>query len=175
MMAWASLPGMPTPDLAPTRDRPAGVRTPRAAGVDPRMGRILLATDLSTASRAATAAAVALAAEQHARLIVLSVVDPRLLRLPGGRFRRRVDQERADVEAGVQSVVASARAAGIAATFLVWVGEPAEAILEAAEAEDADVIVMGSHGRGRVGRLLRGSTSTRVSATSTRPVRVIQS
>ena len=152
-------------------DRPG---TAALAGVgDAR--RVLLATDLSSASQAATDEAIAIARRQHAHLTVLSVVDPHLLRLPTGRFLRRVDQERARVEAGVQEVVRRARAAGVPSTFLVWEGDPSDVILEAAEAEDVDLVVMGSHGRGRLGRLLLGSTSARVSAESRRQVLVVPS
>jgi nucleotide-binding universal stress UspA family protein len=137
--------------------------------------RVLLATDLSTASQSATEEAIAIAQREHAHLVVLNVIDPRLLRLPGGRFLRRIDQERADVEASIQAVVARARTLGVRATFLVWQGDPPEAILEAANAEDVDLIVMGSHGRGRLGRLLLGSTSERVNHECPRDVLVIQS
>ncbi|MEA2652125.1 MAG: hypothetical protein QOI85_1846 [Chloroflexota bacterium] len=125
--------------------------------------RVLLATDLSPASERAAAEAIGLAVESGAVLLVLSVIDPGLLRLPGGRFLRRVDQERARIQAGTQAIVARARADGVRATFLVWEGDPAEAILAASEAESIDVIVLGSHGRGPLGRLLLGSTSTAVS------------
>jgi len=118
---------------------------------------------------------MAIARRTGARLTVVSVVDPRILRLPGGRFLRRVDQEQARVESGVQAVVARARASAIPATFLVWQGDPSELILEAADAEDADLVVMGSHGRGRLGRLVLGSTSARVSTESTRRVLVVPS
>jgi nucleotide-binding universal stress UspA family protein len=63
----------------------------------------------------------------------------------------------------------------VSATFLVWEGEPAETIIAASESEEADVIVMGSHGRGRIGRLLLGSTSARVSEEATRRVIVVPS
>jgi nucleotide-binding universal stress UspA family protein len=138
----------------------AACRSPDAAPSPIR--RLLLATDLSSASAAAAEESIRLAVESGAQLIVLSVVDPGILRLPGGRFLRRIDQERSRIEAGAQSVVARARAAAARATFLVWEGNPAEAILAASESEDVDVIVLGSHGRGRIGRLVLGSTSTRV-------------
>ena len=149
---------------------PLHVPTP----VDP-VRHVLLATDLSAASGPATEQAIAIAHRTGARLTVLSVVDPRILRLPGGRFHRRVDQEQSRVETEVQALVARARALAIPATFLVWHGDPSEVILEAAEAEDVDLVVMGSHGRGRLGRLVLGSTSTRVSAESRRRVLVVQS
>jgi nucleotide-binding universal stress UspA family protein len=136
---------------------------------------VLLATDLSPASAPATDQAISIARRTGARLTVLSVVDPRLLRLPGGRFLRRVDQEQERIEAGVQALVARARAASVPSTFLVWHGDPSDVILEAAEAEDVDLVVLGSHGRGRLGRLVLGSTSSRVSAESRREVLVVQS
>jgi nucleotide-binding universal stress UspA family protein len=139
------------------------------------MRHVLLATDLSTASARATEEAMAIARGSGARLTVLTVVDPRVLRLPGGRFIRRVDQEQSRVEIEVRELVARARATGIRATFLVWHGDPSEVILEAAEAEDADLVVLGSHGRGRLGRIVLGSTSTRVSAESPRRVLVVPS
>ena len=125
--------------------------------------RMILATDLTSVSDHAAQRAIALAVEQGAELIVLSVVDPKGLRLPGGRFLRRVDQERTDLETKAQALVMRARAAGAKATFLVWEGDPAETILSASESEGADVIVLGSHERGRLGRLMLGSVSTRVS------------
>ena len=147
---------------------------PPPAAMDPTR-HVLLATDLSPASGPATEEAFAIARRTGADLTVLSVVDPRLLRLPGGRFLRRVDQEQSRVEAGVQALVERARREHIRSTFLVWHGDPSEAILEAAEAEDVDLVVMGSHGRGRLGRLAFGSTSSRVSAESHRRVLVVQS
>lgn len=125
--------------------------------------RLMLATDLSPASERAADEAIRLAAESGAQLVVLSVVDPGRLRLPGGLFLRRIDQERAHIEAGVQRLVRRARAARVRATFLVWEGDPAEAIVAASDAEDIDLVVLGSHGRGRLGRLVLGSISARVS------------
>ena len=149
-------------------------QTPATSLVD-AIRHVLLATDLSPASVPATEEAIAIARRTGARLTVLSVIDPRVLRLPGGRFLRRVDQEQSRVEIGVQELVMRARASAIPSTFLIWHGEPSEVILEAAEAEDVDLVVMGSHGRGRVGRLVLGSTSTRVSTESKRRVLVVQS
>jgi nucleotide-binding universal stress UspA family protein len=133
-----------------------------ASGEREAIRRVLLATDLSAASERAADEAIRLALESRALLVVMSVVDPRRLRLPGGLFVRRVDQERARIDIGVQSLVGRARQAGVQSTFLVWEGDPAEAILAASEAEGVDAIVLGSHGRGLLGRLILGSTSERV-------------
>jgi nucleotide-binding universal stress UspA family protein len=150
----------PVPDRAMEPESPPAQATERRPGA---IRRLMLATDLSSVSEHAAERAIALAVEQHAELIVLSVVDPKGLRLPGGRFLRRIDQERTQVESRAQALVLRARAAGAKATFLVWEGDPAETILSASESEAADVIVLGSHERGRLGRLMLGSVSGRVS------------
>jgi nucleotide-binding universal stress UspA family protein len=151
---------------APTIDasRPSGLARGEGGPVELLGGgRLLLATDLSPASARAADEAIRLASESGAQLLVLSVVDPGRLRLPGGTFLRRVDQERSRIETGVRKLVHRAQAIGVRATFLVWEGDPGEAILAASESESIDLIVLGSHGRGLLGRLVLGSTSAHVS------------
>jgi nucleotide-binding universal stress UspA family protein len=63
----------------------------------------------------------------------------------------------------LQLVADRLRGAGFVVTIeLREEGEPAEAILDAAVHWGADLIVVGSHGRSRVGRFLLGSVSDRV-------------
>ena len=136
--------------------------------------RLLLATDLGEASAAATDQAFSLAASLGASLLVVSVIDPGSLLLPGGRFRTRVDQERSRLEADAQMLVARGRRDGIDVSFLVWTGDPGDQIVAAAEAEHVDMIVVGSHGRGTVGRLLLGSVSEHVVRNASCPVLVVR-
>ncbi|HSL32452.1 MAG TPA: universal stress protein, partial [Candidatus Limnocylindrales bacterium] len=85
-----------------------------------RVPRILLATDLGPSSAAATEAAIDLAKDLKGSLLVVSVLDP-------GRpmpFGARIDQLRERRERGAREVADRARAAGVAAAFLVWQGEP---------------------------------------------------
>ena len=146
-------------------------------GARPHPGRfrtVVLATDLSPTSEAATTAALDLAGTLGARLLAVSVIDPGSLRLPGGRFRQRVDQVRSERELAAQSLVARGRSIGVAVDFLVWEGDPGEAIIDAAAAETADLIVVGSHGRGTVGRFLIGSVSDHVVRNAQCPVLVVR-
>jgi nucleotide-binding universal stress UspA family protein len=135
--------------------------------------KILLATDLAATSSPATNEAFEMARRLHAELLIVSVIDPTSLRLPSGRFRTRVDQVRDEREAVLRGLVQRGQRDGLRVTSLVWEGDPAESILEAAGAEGADTIVIGSHARGRIGRLLRGSVSHRVERDAGVPVVVI--
>jgi nucleotide-binding universal stress UspA family protein len=63
-------------------------RPEREAAAAPGM-RLLLATDLSEASSSATDQAFDLASRLGATLLVVSVIDPGSLLMPGGRFRAR--------------------------------------------------------------------------------------
>ena len=148
--------------------------TTEAETRQPRPQRILVATDGTPTSSGAEQAAVELAALERATLIVLSVIDPSRLRLPGGLFVSRVDQVRAERERELSKLVDRARQSGVSAQFLIWQGDPGTVVLEAAEAEHADLVVVGSHDRGPVGRLLLGSVSSHVVAHAAVPVLVIR-
>jgi nucleotide-binding universal stress UspA family protein len=155
---------------------PLAQRSGDFAGRPPHRARpiraVMLATDLGPASATATEQAIEIAARLGARLVVTSVVEARLR---GDGSGPRIDQLRAGQEAGVQAVVQEARARGADATFLVWEGEPGEAIVSAAEAESVDLIVVGSHGRGPVGRFLVGSVSDFIVRQASCPVLVVRS
>jgi nucleotide-binding universal stress UspA family protein len=126
-----------------------------------RIESILLATDASTASRAAECHAIDLAARLGARLLVLSVVS-------GGPSVRETRQ------LAVEAIVQRARAVGADARGMAWDGDPGEAIVDAAQAELADLIVVGTHGRGAVGRLFLGSVSNHVIRHARCPVMVVR-
>ena len=141
--------------------RPMGQPEAMEAVARPVSQRILLAVDQSGSSRAASDEAIRRAAREGATLIVLTVLEPHNLHLPGG-MPKRVDQERDRLTAGALEIVRRARAAGVRATYLIWEGDPADAILEASQAEHADVIILGSRPRTNLRRLILGSVSAEV-------------
>ncbi len=160
----------PTRDAAPM-PQPSGRSAERSGS---HVKKLLLATDLTEASAAATDEAFELATRLDASLLVVSVIDPGSLLMPGGRFRVRVDQVREKREQLAQELVERGRTAGVDVSFLIWTGDPGDMIVEAAEAEHADMILVGSHGRGTVGRLLLGSVSEHVVRNAPCPVLVVR-
>ena len=56
----------------------------------------------------------------------------------------------------------------------VWYGPPAAAIVEAAETQKADVIVMSTHGRSGLGRLILGSVAESVLRGTRKPILVVR-
>lgn len=137
-----------------------------------RVRRILLATDLSTASERATEQALMLARDLRADLLVVSVIDPSS-HLPGP-IVARMDQRRAARETAAQTLVLRGRRTGVNVSFLVWEGEPGPAIVEAAEAEQADMVVVGTRGRSRVERLVLGSVSDHVVRHAPCPILIVR-
>jgi nucleotide-binding universal stress UspA family protein len=138
-----------------------------------RYGRILLATDLAPSSEVATSEALRLAAQLGSTVLVVNVIDAGALRRTAGR-PLAVHQVRAAREAAMSDLVARARAHGVTLSFLIWEGDPAESIIEAASSEGADLIVIGNRGHSGVGRALIGSVSDEVVRNAGCPVLVVR-
>ena len=126
----------------------------------PHVRHVLLATDLGEASGRATERAITLAARDNAVLQVLAVAA--------------TSEERPEMERRVQLVRRRARASGVLATSVVWHGDPAEAILEAAWTERPDVLVVGARHHRWVARLL-GSVSGKVAKEAPCRVEIVPS
>jgi len=146
--------------------------SPRAAPIS-GIRKILLATDLSPASDGAADQATELAHDLGAELLIVSIIESQAVR-PVGLGLRRPDQVRASRETAAQALVARGRAAGVRVTFLIWDGDPGQSIVDAAASEQADLVVVGSHGRGAVGRFLIGSVSEFVVRNARSPVLVVR-
>jgi len=102
------------------------------------------------------------------RVIVLSVARPATgtyaeFYSPGAPYveqvwEDRVRQHQVIADRGVEVL----RAAGFDATARVGHGDPRESIVDVARAEHADLVVVGSHGRTGLAKLVLGSTATHV-------------
>lgn len=141
------------------------------------MERILAAVDFSPVTDAVVEAAALLAGRFSARLWIVHVAapDPDFVGYGPGppnvrtsRAARLRDEHRA-----LQESADSLRARGVDATALLVQGPTVAKILESAAEHRADWIVVGSHGRGVVGRLLLGSVSEGVLRGAGCPVLVV--
>lgn len=139
----------------------------------PHLETILLATDGSPASEPASGQAIDLATQVQARLLVVSVLSASS-RPSEAPPDQAVADSRDSLTSKAQAIVQRAKAAGANAAFLVWEGEPGDAIVAAADAEDADLIIVGSHGRSGVSRFLIGSVSDYVVRHAHCPVMVVR-
>jgi nucleotide-binding universal stress UspA family protein len=148
-----------------------------------RFQTVLVATDGTNDSDGAVEAALDLAHDTGARLLVLTVVpqgtteegDPDHDGPSPGSSPRAEDEEITEAQERTDSVLDHAAEWGLDAQSIIWEGDPGETIVAAAEAEGADLIVVGTSGRGGVGRMLMGSTSDWVIRNATVPVLVVRS
>ena len=137
-------------------------------------GPIVLGTDFGPQSEAAERAAIRAAASARTSLVIVHAIDIGRLRRPGGGWRARLDQTRSSRERDAAELVEMARRAGVDARVLIWAGDPATCVVDAARAEGAARIVVGSHGRGPIGRALAGSISRTVADLAECPVEIVR-
>lgn len=144
--------------------------------------RLLVATDDSKLSRKAVRYATELAAQTGARLVILHVVP----RYPMSYFEGavsldpehvgRVEREWSDqARELVDRLAAKAIEEGVQARGVVAQSdEVADSILAAARKHRCDLVVMASHGRRGLGRVLLGSETQKVLAHAALPVLVLR-
>lgn len=134
--------------------------------------RILVPTDFSTHSRNALRYAAALAEKFGAELLLLNVVQDLALFVPdvitaGPVMIPQLDELLASVRAALGRLIAEFDVDGQTLTGLtvkaeVVEGTPFHEIIEYARGHSVDLIVMGTHGRGALTRLLMGSVAEKV-------------
>jgi len=144
--------------------------------------RILVATDGSALSKKAVTHAVGLAALSGAELIALRVVP----RYPQSYFEggialapedvKAVEQKWAEAgQATVDAIQKTAAAKGVQTKALIAKGDVvSDALLAVAKKHDVDLIVMASHGRKGIKRLLLGSETQQVLTHASVPVLVLK-
>lgn len=77
-------------------------------------------------------------------------------------------------ETALKKARAVLKRAGLAFTERMVVGEPAPTIVKQAKSGRADLVVMGTHGRGALKSLIVGSVALKVVASSTAPVTLVR-
>lgn len=137
-----------------------------------KVGKILVPLDGSALAEAAMWKAIELGTA-GTMLILLRAAEA--YRLPGADpIQAQITAVR-EAEEYLAGVAARARAAGIDQVEThVWYGPPGVAIVEAADAQKADLIVMSSHGRSGLGRLILGSVTESVLRGTRTPILVLR-
>jgi nucleotide-binding universal stress UspA family protein len=136
---------------------------------------ILIATDGSELAGRAVAAGLALAKALKARVTVVTATEPwsaMVIGEPALTFPID-DYEKAATEKATRiltSAASAAKDAGVAYETAHASDFPAEGIIATAKDKGCDLIVMASHGRRGLSKLILGSQATRVLALTTVPV-----
>ena len=129
---------------------------------------LLIATDGSSASEKALAQGLLLAKTLPAQVTVVTVTEPwtegAYAIIPTPSLIKAYEQAAAE---GAASLLdgdrKAAEEAGVRCqTRHIKDQHPAEGIIKAAKDQGCDLIIVGSHGRGAMGRILLGSTSLKV-------------
>jgi nucleotide-binding universal stress UspA family protein len=134
---------------------------------------VLVPIDGSDQSQAALDHAVALAESHGATVHLLYVADTNRdsLTVQGGEVVDALEQE----GDRIVSAAVGGLDPGVDVVDTVLTGDPVETILDYAGSVDADLVVMGTHGRRGLDRYLLGSTTERVVRLSSVPVLTIRS
>jgi nucleotide-binding universal stress UspA family protein len=138
------------------------------------MRSILLASDGSPySSKAAEHVATLLKGGEEYRLMVVHVIDHEASKHdawlgmnPGARQREREEK--------IKPISKVLEQAGISYSVNLTKGDPAEEIIECAQKENMDMIVIGSRGLNAMQELMLGSVSHKVVQKADRPVLVVK-
>jgi nucleotide-binding universal stress UspA family protein/predicted transcriptional regulator len=145
---------------------------------------VLVPLDGSKRAEAALPWAALVARTQGLPLVLLQVVTPSYLVTPGfdgslaylsAETYEKLDQaEGATAVAYLAEVQARLAAEGVTADTLTRRGAPADAILDVADERGAATIVLTTHGRGGLTRLVLGSVAERIVAQATVPLLLVR-
>jgi len=139
--------------------------------------KILVPLDGSALAERAIPHAREIAQGTRSELLLLQAVNlpmpvvPEAILAPDGKWLAEARKEAARY---LEGIAAPLRAAGMRVRVLLDDRPPADAILHIATREEADLIVMSTHGRGGITRLLMGSVAESVFRSTSRTVMLVK-
>jgi len=136
---------------------------------------ILCPVDFSEASHNAIRYACEFARSMGSKVYLLNVVEPRAMAADMALNYIPVEEEleKAAVE-DLKPILQQALDAGITAQSEVMIGTPADVILQQAADWDVNLLIMGSHGKTGLSRLLMGSVAEAVVRKAACPVLIVK-
>ncbi len=150
---------------------------PRAAQVG--FKSLLVSTDGSKYSAAAASEAIGIAKRNSSSLTVVAVVPAELVAPTDIEFVMTqrdliAEKEMHEAEKNAKAVKEAAVKEGVPVKAFVMTGKPADAIIESAKENKSDFIILGSHGRTGLEKLLMGSVAERVIVLASSAVLVVK-
>ena len=140
--------------------------------------KILVPTDFSDCATTAQTTAIDLARRLGGEIVLLHVLVEAPLYSEGLRSAARVqsvyDAQRKWAEGALDARIAELGGHGIKASWRATAGVPFEQIVNVAAEERADMIVIGTHGRTGLNRVLLGSVAERVIRLAPCPVLTVR-
>ena len=150
----------------------------------PKIRKILYATDLSENSAYAFYFEIDFAQEHNAAIIILHVVEP--VSLDGMPYLERgkiVKIEKDNIKEAIEEIKNRLQSfcrkvegklgppcIELVSKTLVPLGDPTDEILNTADREDCDLIILGTHGKGFLAHAFLGSASSAVLHRTRKPV-----
>lgn len=144
-----------------------------------RLRRILHATDFSAASKRAFDMAVEFAKQNKSELLLVHVLVPHVA-YPADTYADPefyIELERSarrQAQSSIEALVDKLKRAKVKAKALLLKGTAHGQIVRAAKNRRADMIVIGTHGRTGISKLLMGSVAGRVIAEASCPVLTVR-
>jgi nucleotide-binding universal stress UspA family protein len=140
---------------------------------------VLIATDGSRYSIAAASKAIGIAKLNGSAMTVVSVIPseflpPTDIEVVVGQRELISEKEMREAEKNARAVKEASQKEGVSVRAFVMNGKPSEAIIEIAKEENTDLIVLGSHGRTGLEKLLIGSVAERVIVLANSAVLVVK-
>ena len=138
--------------------------------------KILYATDYSKASARALDEAIALAKQNGAELLVLHVIDPVPPYVAGediggaDLYMKLEETTKQEAETSMKKLMEKLRKLKVNAKSLLLRGTAHEQIVRTAKSRRANLIVIGTHGRTGLSKLLMGSVANKVVSRAHCPV-----
>jgi nucleotide-binding universal stress UspA family protein len=137
-----------------------------------KVRKILFPTDYSTCGDEALEMAASLARDTGATLLVVHVEEPPLAYGGGEMYYGEPEPDNEELMRMLKEVVP--HDTQVPCEHRLVTGEPAQAIVDLAEREGVDMIVMGTHGRTGLSRLLMGSVAEAVVRRAACPVLTVK-
>ena len=132
--------------------------------------KIICPVDFSELSRKSLQYANEFARLSNGQVFLVGVIenDPTIT------YSKGLEKERAEEEQKLLALIEEENMAGIVADYVIYEGFPEECILDYAKQQEADVIIMGSHGRRGLKRMILGSVAEHVIRRSPCPVLIVK-